>query len=54
MTWIGEEVDEAYYEAVMGIEINPGMDKSGFENCLLTTTWNKQYPCENLFRTFRI
>ncbi|MFQ7319298.1 MAG: phospho-sugar mutase [Massilimicrobiota timonensis] len=31
MTWIGEEVDEAYYKAVMGIEINPGMDKSGFK-----------------------
>ena len=31
MTWIGEEVDEAYYKEVMGIEINPGMDKSGFK-----------------------
>lgn len=31
MTWIGEEVDEAYYQEVMNIEINPGMDKSGFE-----------------------
>ena len=30
-THLGEEVDEAYYEAVMGIEINPGMDKSGFK-----------------------
>ena len=30
MNWIGEEVDEAYYEAVMGIEVNPGMDKSNF------------------------
>ena len=31
MTWIGEEVDEDYYKEVMGIEINPGMDKSGFK-----------------------
>ena len=31
MTWVGEEVDEAYYKEVMGIEINPGMDKSGFK-----------------------
>ena len=31
MTWIGEEVDEAYYKEVMGIEINPGMDKTGFK-----------------------
>ena len=31
MTWIGEEVDAAYYEAVKGIEVNPGMDKSGFK-----------------------
>ncbi|MED9810930.1 MAG: phospho-sugar mutase [Longibaculum muris] len=31
MTWIGHEVDEAYYKEVMGIEINPGMDKSGFK-----------------------
>ena len=31
MTWIGEEDDEAYYKEVMGIEINPGMDKSGFK-----------------------
>ena len=31
MTWIGEEVDEAYYKEVMGIEINPGMDKSWFK-----------------------
>ena len=27
ITWIGEEVDEAYYQEVMAIEINPGMDK---------------------------
>ena len=31
MTWIGEEVDAAYYEAVKGIEVNPGMDKTGFK-----------------------
>lgn len=31
MTWIGEEVDEAYYKEVMGIEINPNMDKSDFK-----------------------
>ena len=31
MTWIGEEVDKAYYEAVKGIEVNPGMDKEGFK-----------------------
>ena len=31
MTWIGEEVDAAYYEAVKGIEVNPGMDKEGFK-----------------------
>ncbi len=29
--WIGEEVDEAYYQEVMNIEINPGMDKSNFK-----------------------
>lgn len=29
--WIGEEVDEAYYQEVMHIEINPGMDKSNFK-----------------------
>ncbi len=31
ITYIGEEVDEAYYEAVMGIEVNPGMDKNDFK-----------------------
>ena len=31
MTWIGEEVDAAYYEAVKGIEVNPGMDKNDFK-----------------------
>lgn len=31
MTWIGEEVDEAYYQEVMAIEINPGMDKDDFK-----------------------
>ena len=31
MNWIGEEVDEAYYKEVMGIEVNPGMDKSNFK-----------------------
>ena len=31
MTWIGEEVDEAYYKEVMAIEVNPGMDKSDFK-----------------------
>ncbi len=31
MTWIGEEVDEAYYKEVMNTEINPGMDKDGFK-----------------------
>lgn len=31
MTWIGEEVDAAYYEAVKGIEVNPGMDKKDFK-----------------------
>ena len=31
MTWIGEEVDAAYYEAVKGIEVNPGMDKDDFK-----------------------
>lgn len=31
ITWIGEEVDEAYYKEVMGIEINPGMNKDGFK-----------------------
>ena len=30
ISYIGEEVDEAYYEAVMGIEVNPGMDKSDY------------------------
>lgn len=30
ISYIGEEVDEAYYEAVMGIEVNPGMDKSNY------------------------
>lgn len=31
ITWIGEEVDEAYYKEVMAIEINPGMDKKDFK-----------------------
>ena len=31
MTWIGEEVDEAYYKEVMAIEMNPGMDKHDFK-----------------------
>ena len=31
MTWIGEEVAEAYYKEVMAIEVNPGMDKSDFK-----------------------
>ena len=31
ITYIGEEVDEAYYKEVMGIEINPGMDKKDFK-----------------------
>ena len=31
MTWIGEEVDEAYYKEVMAIEVNSGMDKSDFK-----------------------
>ena len=31
ITWIGEEVDEAYYQEVMAIEINPGMDKKDFK-----------------------
>lgn len=30
ITYIGEEVDEAYYKAVMGIEVNPGMNKDNF------------------------
>ena len=40
MTWIGEEVDEAYYKEVMAIEVNPGMDKSDFKIVFLSTTWN--------------
>lgn len=31
ITWIGEEVDEAYYKEVMNIEMNPGMDKKDFK-----------------------
>lgn len=31
ITYIGEEVDEAYYKEVMAIEINPGMDKEDFK-----------------------
>lgn len=31
ITWIGKEVDEAYYNEVMHIEINPGMDKNDFK-----------------------
>lgn len=31
ITYIGEEVDEAYYKEVMAIEINPGMDKKDFK-----------------------
>ena len=31
ITWIGEEVDEAYYKEVMNVEINPGMDKKDFK-----------------------
>ena len=31
ITYIGQEVDEAYYKEVMNIEINPGMDKKDFK-----------------------
>ncbi|MCD7948924.1 MAG: phospho-sugar mutase [Erysipelotrichaceae bacterium] len=31
MTWVGEEVDEAYYKEVMGIQLNPDLDKEGFK-----------------------
>ena len=31
INWVGEEIDEAYYEAVKGCEINPGLDKSDFK-----------------------
>ena len=31
ITYIGEEVDEAYYKEVMSIEINPNMDKKDFK-----------------------
>lgn len=31
MTWIGEEVDEAYYKEVMNIEIHPELNKDNFK-----------------------
>ena len=31
ITYIGQEVDEAYYKEVMNVEINPGMDKKDFK-----------------------
>lgn len=31
INWVGEEIDEAYYKAVKGCEINPGLDKSDFK-----------------------
>ncbi|MBP3276577.1 phospho-sugar mutase [Kandleria sp.] len=31
INWVGEEIDEAYYEAVKGCEINPGLDKFDFK-----------------------
>lgn len=31
ITWIGEEVDAAYYEALKSIQINPDIDKSDFK-----------------------
>ena len=43
MTWIGEEVDEAYYKEVMAIEVNPGMDKSDFKIVFSPQSWNIKY-----------
>lgn len=31
INWVGEEVDQAYYDAVKTCEINPGLDKSDFK-----------------------
>ena len=31
ITWIGQEVDEAYYQEVMNIQIHPELDKSNFK-----------------------
>ncbi|WP_249028856.1 phospho-sugar mutase [Tannockella kyphosi] len=31
ITWVGEEVDEAYYKEVMAIEFTPNIDKSDFK-----------------------
>ena len=42
-TWVGEEVDEAYYKAVMGIEINPGLDKSDFK-----IVYSPQHGADNI------
>lgn len=47
MTWIGEEVDEAYYKEVMAIEVNPGMDKRDFK-IVFSTTWNFKHCGKNL------
>lgn len=43
ITWVGEEVDEAYYKAVMGIEINPGLDKSDFK-----IVYSPQHGADNI------
>ena len=43
ITWVGEEVDEADYKAVMGIEINPGLDKSDFK-----IVYSPQHGADNI------
>lgn len=43
ITWIGEEVDEAYYKEIMAIEINPGLDKSDFK-----IVYSPQHGADNI------
>ena len=43
ITWIGEEVDKAYYEAIKTCEVNPGMDKSDFK-----IVYSPQHGADNI------
>ena len=43
ITWIGEEVDKAYYAAIKTCEVNPGMDKSDFK-----IVYSPQHGADNI------
>jgi len=43
MTWVGEEVDEAYYKAVESIAINTDLDKSDFK-----LVYSPQHGADNM------